>query len=356
MLITALPSHITSETDWLYTAPLSQVYSYLTVREGKPSGKDIKFLCANHSDNDPSLFINDDKGVGHCFGCGWKFNRWQLLKEYGIPIPKVKPHASLIQYADRELQALESLNKAHDANKIRECIKNYEQRRLKGFKGNYIPFHCDHKLCPVCNRRHVNRFLWLHEQVSKCATELWSVTVVLPGKPLINAQDIYKEFKDYIDIPKRLIAQMRRKYKPFELLQNMLVIRQFKLTDRIAYLKLHLLIECTSKEIYLFDRYLNNRYRWSVIRGKRKYMNAGDALYWLRQKASKPLESWKTSQDLEIFLEVTKHIPTVYGLGKFRSRSKPPPERVLREANEILRTVTSGINTSTGVNYVPNRM
>ena len=39
--------------------------------DAKKSGDEWKALCPKHDDTDPSLSINEEKGLYHCFGCGF---------------------------------------------------------------------------------------------------------------------------------------------------------------------------------------------------------------------------------------------------------------------------------------------
>ncbi len=48
-----------------------------------PSGKDFLTKCFNpdHNDTNPSFRIDQTRGIGHCFSCGFKFN---IFKHYGV--------------------------------------------------------------------------------------------------------------------------------------------------------------------------------------------------------------------------------------------------------------------------------
>ena len=50
------------------------------------SGKSYKILCPFHEEKTPSLILNDELGVYHCFGCGasgniYTLNKWLSSKD-----------------------------------------------------------------------------------------------------------------------------------------------------------------------------------------------------------------------------------------------------------------------------------
>lgn len=74
------------------------------------AGREFKACCPFHNEKTPSFTISDDKGFGHCFGCGWHGDaiRWltdhdsltfidaveQLCGEAGIEVPQASPEAA----------------------------------------------------------------------------------------------------------------------------------------------------------------------------------------------------------------------------------------------------------------------
>ena len=44
------------------------------------NGKSIKILCPFHEEKTPSLILNDELGVYHCFGCGASGNIYTLIR------------------------------------------------------------------------------------------------------------------------------------------------------------------------------------------------------------------------------------------------------------------------------------
>lgn len=49
--------------------------------EATLKGKDWKALCPKHSDHNPSLSIDEEKGLYHCFGCGWAGKLYKPLNK-----------------------------------------------------------------------------------------------------------------------------------------------------------------------------------------------------------------------------------------------------------------------------------
>jgi DNA primase len=50
------------------------------------AGREFKACCPFHNEKTPSFTVNDEKGFGHCFGCGWHGDvfRW-LMDSHGLP-------------------------------------------------------------------------------------------------------------------------------------------------------------------------------------------------------------------------------------------------------------------------------
>lgn len=48
----------------------------------RKSGKEFRCRCPFHDDSTPSMFVNDDKGVYHCFGCGAKGNVYTFARDF----------------------------------------------------------------------------------------------------------------------------------------------------------------------------------------------------------------------------------------------------------------------------------
>jgi hypothetical protein len=50
--------------------------------ELRTAGGEYMGLCPFHDDHDPSLSVNAEKGVWHCFGCGKSGNYHSFLEEW----------------------------------------------------------------------------------------------------------------------------------------------------------------------------------------------------------------------------------------------------------------------------------
>jgi hypothetical protein len=57
--------------------------------ELRKAGKEYKGLCPFHDDKHPSLSVNDDKGVFHCFACGERGDVFDfIMKLDGVTFPE----------------------------------------------------------------------------------------------------------------------------------------------------------------------------------------------------------------------------------------------------------------------------
>ena len=50
--------------------------------ELRQAGSEYMGLCPFHDDRNPSLAVNAEKGVWHCFGCGKSGNSYSFLEEW----------------------------------------------------------------------------------------------------------------------------------------------------------------------------------------------------------------------------------------------------------------------------------
>jgi len=340
-----LPNIAGVTREWLFGAPLSEVFTHLTGRtESKKYGDEHAFLCPFHPDTVPSLFVNDKKGIGHCFGCDIGFNRYQLLKEFGIRLHNHKDgHKSFGKFVNslpkvqRGINALKALGRLGEAQKLETCATKFEARKCQHCGETFvISYHCDHRLCPTCNQRHVFRFFERHKETLNFRLEIWGITLALSGRPLSNnGKSPFTNLKALLEEARRALAELRRKYQAFNLFQHAIVVRQLKIKKGIAHLKVHLLMDTVQKEVEILRSYWANKYHWSPVRTVREFQSLSEALGWLMPKASMPLEEYDTPEDLEIWLEATKHIPLIYGLGNFRKikgdRGKSKPEKESKE-------------------------
>lgn len=90
--------------------------------EAKKVGKEWKAICPKHEDNKPSLSINEEQSVYHCFGCQWsghlydpdhkrKENNARKLKIESqiIPIPKSQIESYAKALSDEGIQFLKEI-------------------------------------------------------------------------------------------------------------------------------------------------------------------------------------------------------------------------------------------------------
>jgi P4 family phage/plasmid primase-like protien len=61
---------------------INEIAEQLGMEQKKKTGSDTMYHCFAHDDSTPSLSLNDEKNVFHCFGCGIDGNSIELIKKY----------------------------------------------------------------------------------------------------------------------------------------------------------------------------------------------------------------------------------------------------------------------------------
>ena len=95
--------------------------SQLLARNGTQKGSEINFRCPNpnHADNNPSCFYNTETGLWHCFSCGSKGHKDDLIEILGVKVtsepktekPKEKKKQKKIITPERIKEHLEASKK-----------------------------------------------------------------------------------------------------------------------------------------------------------------------------------------------------------------------------------------------------
>jgi hypothetical protein len=161
-----------------------------------------------------------------------------------------------------------------------------------------------------------------------------AVTLLLPGRPLRGSpREKGGELKSLIDMPRKELAKMRRKFKPFYIFTNACVVRQMGIRNGIAYQKIHIIADATEKQVTVLQTYWVHRYHWSPTRIFRRFDNFSEAVLWLMPKACHQLECWETTADLDLLLNLVRHVPLISGLGDFRRTGKSH-DSIVKEGND----------------------
>ncbi len=126
----------------------------------KKSGKSYRGLCPFHQEKTPSFYVDPDKGVYHCFGCGASGNIFRfvmdieglsfreavikLAREYGIEVPsrevegKTSPVYAALRFASDYYH--EILMSPHGRDAYRYLMKRkIGPRAISSFKIGYAP-------------------------------------------------------------------------------------------------------------------------------------------------------------------------------------------------------------------------
>lgn len=101
----------------------------------KKSGRQYVGLCPFHDEDTPSFFVNPEKNVWYCFGCGRGGGKNALLHELGIEFNKVKSEVSVLE------QLINTCHRNLLSNNIAiEELKKlgFSELDIKEFKIGYI--------------------------------------------------------------------------------------------------------------------------------------------------------------------------------------------------------------------------
>lgn len=180
------------------------------------SSNRVMVLCPWHEDHSPSLSVDREQGLYHCFGCQKSGNAWTLVKESGQGLdinvkhlmPSVPPlstrhylFSTYVNKADEEA-ALEVLGYPERVDKLRSCGKPVAYRCTAC--GKIIPFrdHCHDRLCRYCRAALIQVFREKHEEAVLGSGARYAVEVAtgwLPRERLKEGvpflRDTFKKFR-----------------------------------------------------------------------------------------------------------------------------------------------------------------
>jgi len=107
------------------------IQNYITL---KKSGKNYLGLCPFHDDNNPSMFVNDEKGLFHCFSCGEGGDVFGFLMRY----KNIDFMDALRELAQLTNVRLEGINKPQKSNtdrniyyKLNNLVAEFYHKNLK---------------------------------------------------------------------------------------------------------------------------------------------------------------------------------------------------------------------------------
>ncbi|MGH7807505.1 MAG: DNA primase, partial [Thermodesulfobacteriota bacterium] len=113
---------------------LNLVETYLSL---KRSGKSYVGLCPFHDDRNPSLHVNEEKGVFHCFACGAGGDIFGFMMRYNnLTFPEAVKE--LARRADIKLEKIPAVDKNRTSKdllfKINETVCGFYHKMLLGSK------------------------------------------------------------------------------------------------------------------------------------------------------------------------------------------------------------------------------
>ena len=176
-----------------------EVDSYLH-QTGRGAGPELMYRCIFHEDRNPSLAVNLEKQVFHCFGCQKSGTLSELLRHNRVNREKIDncsttPSTTTINYFQpgpappppetplRGLALLSDLDpREWDGNlryraeklldeettRLKECGVHHKADRCEDCNDNPAStWFCGHRLCTSCRRRRYAAFFEQHHWVGK---------------------------------------------------------------------------------------------------------------------------------------------------------------------------------------------
>ena len=310
-----------------YSETLSELYARITGQHPLRCGNEHLFLAVCHDDHEPSFSINDEKDVAYCFSCCQGYNRHTLHKLLGVPTSDFgrdvayTPYplqdignisTGIIKEPARREKALRDLGYEKMADAISQCGHLFRKWKCQGCDAEFATsLSCHEAVCPRCGwlspqlflERHKGR-IQLHEPVM--------VDIHFPGKVIKDGPDQLREMvKGY----RREWQVYRRKYKPFHQFEKGLMTFSFRIDRRVAFVRMHLLLEATDSEIIALKDHYTLRYRWKPVRLVKRFGDTAAGLAWLAERASHTLDKWVEPRDLELFYLATKGTRLIESFG-----------------------------------------
>jgi len=129
-----------------------EIHNILAQRGFSVTGNEYRYFCVRgHDRRTPSLHVNYQKGVFHCFGCGWSGTLRALAEELGIMEGEVSEQTSKylmeIWLAARPISAGELLTLAYARSLSLEVLSDLDIRRPPSFAQEFA----DYLLFPIRN-------------------------------------------------------------------------------------------------------------------------------------------------------------------------------------------------------------
>lgn len=88
------------------------------------AGREFKACCPFHSEKTPSFTVSDEKGFGHCFGCGWHGDAFRWLQDHdGIAFMDAVRELAGLAGLEVPAPGPEAGERARQAETLREALE-----------------------------------------------------------------------------------------------------------------------------------------------------------------------------------------------------------------------------------------
>ena len=144
-----------------------ELESAVMSRAGKKERGEIKFLCPEHDDNNPSATYNPTKHVWHCFSCGASGGYINLAKLLGIELPKKNMSKFWDEKKPRAFEEAKA-KKAEQKTTAQLNAKAKRELELKAQKERFVNADADYKAAhedlesPYCKHKGIPTFKGVH--------------------------------------------------------------------------------------------------------------------------------------------------------------------------------------------------
>ena len=185
---------------------------------GSRSGEEWRYLCPFHSERNPSLFVNPEKGVYHCFGCKAS-GRIEKLLGRGSGGGREKLLPDIFSTTGNNFSEVEEAVYANLLADLRRrdpegweevegCGKTFRTFRCAACPAMVcVRKSCHHVLCRRCRRNRALRFLEKHSNLKEVGV-LSLVSLQMKAELVEGVEDMKEQQKRGLKVLNRIKKEL----------------------------------------------------------------------------------------------------------------------------------------------------